>query len=307
MRVVRLFGVVLTILTTGLLLAAPAGAQPPSKLTDHITDNGGVLTDSGRAAVSSAIDRLYRDRHIQLWVVYVDNFSRFKPDNWADRTRSASQMGENDALLAVATNTKLYTFSVPPQVQRPTPDELNSVRRNQIEPVLGAKDWSGAAVAAADGLDKFASSATPAGSSKQIWPLIAIGVIVVVVVLLLLLLLYRARRRRRRARPSDGQVGIERRDDSLGQALSTAEARMRQISDYLARHRDSIGAEAQSQLDEAKRHLAAANGKQATNDTEALAHANRASTLAAQAQTLANADVLGSHRTRRRRGSASTR
>jgi uncharacterized membrane protein YgcG len=77
MRILRLFGVLLTVLTAGLLLATPAGAQPPSKLTDHITDSTGVLTDSGRAAVNSAIDRLYRDRHIQLWVVYLDNFSRF--------------------------------------------------------------------------------------------------------------------------------------------------------------------------------------------------------------------------------------
>src|SRR5437764_1292943 len=73
-----------------------------------------VLTDSGGAAVSSAIDRLYRDRHIQLWVVYVDNFSRFKPDNWADRTRTATALGDSDALLAVATNTKMYAFAVPP-------------------------------------------------------------------------------------------------------------------------------------------------------------------------------------------------
>ena len=72
-----MFGALLTVLTAGLLLATPAGAQPPSKLTDHITDSTGVLTDSGRAAVNSAIDRLYRDRHIQLWVGYVDNFSRF--------------------------------------------------------------------------------------------------------------------------------------------------------------------------------------------------------------------------------------
>src|ERR1700742_1406564 len=106
MRIVRLFGVVLTILTAGLLLATPAGAQPPSKLTDHITDSTGVLTDSGRAAVSSAIDRLYRDRHIQLWVVYVDNFSRFKPDNWAEKTRTESGLGDLDAVLAVATNTR---------------------------------------------------------------------------------------------------------------------------------------------------------------------------------------------------------
>src|SRR5690348_16338124 len=128
MRIVRLFGAVLTVLTAALLLASPAGAQPPSKLTDHITDNTGALTNSGRAAVSSAIDRLYRDRHIQLWVVYVDNFSRFKPDNWADRTRSESAMGDLDALLAVATNTKLYTFTTPPNMPGLTADELNSLR-----------------------------------------------------------------------------------------------------------------------------------------------------------------------------------
>jgi len=304
MRVVRLFGVVLTILTAGLLLATPAGAQPPFKLTDHITDSTGVLTDSGRVAVSSAIDRLYRDRHIQLWVVYVDNFSRFKPDNWADQTRGASGMGDQDALLAVATNTKLYAFAVPAKVQGLTADELNNLRSKQIEPAVGAKDWSGAAVAAADGLDKSASS------SKRIWLLIAIGVIVVVAVVVVVLVLYRARRRRRAARrvdPSDGQVNIEGRDHSLGQALSTADARLRQISDYVAKHRESIGAEAQTRLEEAKRHLAAAHGKEASNELEAIAHANGASTLAAQAQTLANADVLAAHRTRRRRGTASTR
>lgn len=295
MRVIRLFGAVLTILTAGLLLVSPAAAQPPSKLADHITDSTGVLTDSGRAAVSEAIDRLYRDRHIQLWVVYTDNFSRFKPDNWADRTRSASGLGGQDALLAIATNTKAYSFTVPPQVQGPTAAGLDSLRRNQIEPVLGAKDWSGAAVAAADGLDKLASSAKPASSSKPIWPLVAIGVIVVVV-LLLLFVLYRARRRR----SAPGSVAGH--GDSLPQALSTADARVRQISDYVARHRDSVGAEAQARLDEAQRHLAAARGKEATNDAEAIAHANRASTLAAQAQTLANADVLGRHGTRRRRG-----
>lgn len=303
MRVVRLFGVVLTILTAGLLLATPAGAQPPSKLTDHITDSAGVLTDSGRAAVSSAIDRLYRDRHIQLWVVYVDNFSRFKPENWADRTRSTSAMGDRDALLAVATNTKLYAFDVPGL----SAAESNSLRSKQIEPAVGTKDWSGAAVAAADGLNTPASPSNSASPSKSIRPLIAIGAIVVVVVVVLLFVLYRARRRRaaRRVVPGDGQVNIEGRDHSLGQALSTADARVRQISDYVARHRESIGAEARTRLDEAKRYLAAAHGKEAGNDTEAIAYANGASTLAAQAQTLANTDVLAAHRPRRR-GSAST-
>jgi uncharacterized membrane protein YgcG len=300
MRIVRLLGAVLTILTAGLLLATPAGAQPPSKHTDHVTDSTRVLTDSGRTAVNSAIDRLYHDRHLQLWVVYVDNFSRFKPDNWADRTRSASGMGDNDALLAVATNTQLYAFDVPPKTGL-TAAELSSLQSTQIEPAIGAKDWTGAAVAAADGLNKSAS----ASSSKRIWLLIAIGVIVVivVVVVVVVLVLYRARRRRRAA----GQASIEGRDRSLGQALSTADARLRQISDYVARHHESIGADAQTRLEQAKRYLAAAHGKEASNEPEAIAYANGASTLAAQAQTLANADVLAAHRTPRRRGTASTR
>src|SRR5947209_4342030 len=262
MRVVRLFGVVFATLTAALLLANPAGAQPPSKLTDHITDGTGVLTDSGRAAVSSAIDRLYRDRHIQLWVVYVDNFSRFKPDNWADRTRTATALGDSDALLAVATNTKMYAFAVPPTMGLKD-DELNSLRSKQIDPAVGGKDWSGAAIAAADGLDKSASSAS---SSNRMWLLIAIGVgvIVVVVAVVVILAAYLARRRRRAARrvdAGDAQVNLEGREHSLGQALLTADARLRQISDYVARHRESIGAEAQARFEEAKRYLAAAHGK----------------------------------------------
>jgi uncharacterized membrane protein YgcG len=302
MRIVRLFGVVLTMLTAGLLLATPAGAQPPSKLTDHVTDSSGVLTDSSRAAVGAAIDRLYHDRHVQLWVVYVDNFSRFKPENWASQTRDASGMGNNDVLLAVATNTKLYAFDVPPKAaQDLTPAELNSLQSNKIEPAIGAKDWSGAAVAAADGLNK---SASPATSSKRIWLWIAIGVTValLVVVVVVVLLLLRRRRRRRAA-----QGSIEGRDHSLGQALSTADDRLRQISDYVTRHGESIGGAAQTRIEEAKRHLAAAHGREGTNEAEAIAYANRASTLAAQAQTLANADVLAAHRTPRRRGTASTR
>jgi hypothetical protein len=292
MRIVRLFGVVLTILTAGLLLVPPADAQPPSKLTEHITDSSGVLTASSRAVVSSAIDRLYNARHIQLWVVYVDNFSRFKPENWVDRTRSASGMGDRDALLAVATNTKTYEFSPPPKAL--SAGDLNSLETGQIEPAVGAKDWSSAAVAAADGLNKSATSV------KRNWLPLAIGVGVVVLVIVLILVLFLAYRRRRRRR-AGGHTSIEG-NQSLGQALSTAEARLRQISDYVTKHHDSVGAEAQARLEEAKRHLAAAHGKEASNEREAIAHANGASTLAAQAQTLANADVMGKRRTSASKG-----
>ncbi|MEE3064012.1 MAG: TPM domain-containing protein [Actinomycetota bacterium] len=310
MRIVRLVGVVLTILLAALLPATPAGAQPPTKLTDHITDNTQVLTDSDRATISSAIDRLYQDQHVQLWVVYVDNFSRYKPENWADKTRTASGMDDHDALLAVATNTKAYAFSVPGKVPGLTAADLNSLRSNKIEPAVSAKDFSGAAVAAAAGLDQSAPAAKPPapnnapGPSNRIWLWIAIGGIVVVVIVVVVVLLYRARRRRS-ARPVDHRDG--QRVESLGQALPIADARLRQVSEYVAKHRESIGAEAQSRFEEAKRHLAAARDKEASNEAEAIAHANGASTLAAHAQTLANADVLAAHRAPRRRGTTSAR
>ncbi|BBZ40370.1 TPM domain-containing protein [Mycobacterium conspicuum] len=304
MRIVRLCGLILAVCTAGLLLAAPAGAQPPAKLTAHITDGPGVLTDTSRATVNSAIDRLSRDRHIQLWVVYVDNFSKFKPENWVSKTRDLSGMGDNDVLLAVATNTKAYRFDIPPQAQDLTPAELNSLQRNKIEPAINAKDWSGAAVAAAGGLNKSANPSSPASSPKRTWLWIAIGVAVVLVLLVVVLLLIRRRKRAaHQIGPADGQPNLGGPGDSLG-ALAMAEARLRQISDYAARHHDSVGAEAKARLEETKRYVAAAHSKQATNAAEATANANRASTLAAQAQSLANADVQKAHRTPRRRGTA---
>ncbi|OBH83403.1 TPM domain-containing protein [Mycobacterium sp. E2989] len=295
MRVVRLVGVILTILAVGLPVANPAAAQPPSKLADHITDNTGALAASDRAAVSSAIERLYHDQRIWLWVVYVDNFNRYKPDNWAERTRSESRLGDHDALLAVATNTKLYTFTVPPRSLTAT--ELSDLQRSKIDPAVATKNWAGAAVAAADGLDKSANLPEPASPSKRPWlPIVIVGVAVVVVAALFLF--YVARRQRRRAAVSAGQGSIE--GQSLAQALTTADARMRQISDYVASHRQSIGAKAQARLEEAKGHLAAAHAHEASNAADAIAYANRASTLAAEAQSLANADVLAAHRPRRR-------
>ncbi|GLD29992.1 hypothetical protein Mkiyose1665_26470 [Mycobacterium kiyosense] len=122
-----------------------------------------------------------------------------------------------------------------------------------------------------------------------------IGIAVVVIVALILLI-----RRRRRRRAARGHSDAGGRVDSLEQALSTADARLRQISDYVAKHRKAVGDQAQAQLEDAKRHLAAAHGKQASNEAEAIAYANRASVLAARAQELANADVVAAHRTPRR-------
>lgn len=190
MRLVRLLGMVLTILAAGLLLGPPAGAQPPFRLSNYVTDNAGVLTSSGRTAVTAAVDRLYADRRIRLWVVYVENFSGQSALNWAQRTTRTSELGNYDALLAVATTGREYAFLVPSAMPGVSEGQVDNVRRYQIEPALHDGDYSGAAVAAANGLNRSPSS------SSRVVLLVTVGIIVIVVAVLLVVMRHRNRRRR---------------------------------------------------------------------------------------------------------------
>jgi TLP18.3/Psb32/MOLO-1 phosphatase superfamily protein len=190
MSKVRSLAMFLAILITALLVAPSASAQPPFRLSNYITDQAGALTGPGRGAIQSATGKLYSDRRIQLWVVFVDNFSGQPAVSWAESTRAASDLGDFDAVLAVATVDHSYAFLVPNRVQTISGGQVDDLRRNQIEPALRRGDWSGAAVAAANGLNRGQepTNLTPL--------LIALGVIVVVVLVLLVFLRYRRRRRR---------------------------------------------------------------------------------------------------------------
>ncbi|OBF11229.1 TPM domain-containing protein [Mycobacterium sp. 852002-10029_SCH5224772] len=197
MRTARLLAVLATLLTVGLsgglLLAPSAGAQPPFRLADYITDNAGALSDSGRTTVTAAVNKLYTDRHIRLWVVYVDDFSEQTPTGWAQRTLRASDLGGYDALLAVATTSRAYAFLVPSTIKSVNASQVDDLRRNKIEPALHSGDWSGAAVAAANGLD-----ASP-GSSGRVILLATLAGILIALAGLLLVMRYRGRRRRAEA------------------------------------------------------------------------------------------------------------
>lgn len=208
MRTARLLATLATLfivgLSGGLLLAPPIGAQPPFRLADYVTDNAGALSDSGRTTVTAAVNKLYTDRHIRLWVVYVDDFSEQAPTAWAQRTVRASDLGGYDALLAVATTSRSYAFLVPSTVKSVNAGQVDSLRRNKIEPALHNGDWSGAAVAAANGLD------VSPGSSGRVILLATLAGILIALAGLLLVMRHRGQRRRtaalaaaRRADPTD--------------------------------------------------------------------------------------------------------
>jgi len=160
-----------TLLAWCLLLSPLVGASPiplPRKPARYVTDNAGALNGSGRAAIQTATGKLYSDRHIQLWVVFVDDFSGQPAVSWTENTRAASDLGDFDAILAVATVDHSYAFLVPHRVQTISGSQVDDLRRNQIEPALRRGDWSGAAVAAANGLDRGQQPASAAISPMSV-------------------------------------------------------------------------------------------------------------------------------------------
>jgi uncharacterized membrane protein YgcG len=190
MRIARLLSLLLAILTAGVLLAPSAGSTPPFRLPGYVTDQAQTLSASGRANVEQAVDKLYTDRRVRLWVVYVDSFDSLNAANWAERTGRTSDLDPKDAILAVATRDRSYAFLVPTQVV--SDSAANDIRRDAIEPRLRANDWAGAGVAAAEGLD----TATAPGPGFS--PVAMAVVIAILVVLVAALLLWSRRRQRRR-------------------------------------------------------------------------------------------------------------
>ncbi|MFE6226580.1 TPM domain-containing protein [Streptomyces sp. NPDC057854] len=131
--------------------AAGARADDPVVLPSdgQVLDRVGALRDR-RPEVAAALDRLYDDRRIQLFVVYVRDFSGRSGQDWADATAERNGLGRDDVLLAVATHDRRYGYSADPS-SRLTQDQLDEVAGTAIEPALRRNDWAGAAIGAADG------------------------------------------------------------------------------------------------------------------------------------------------------------
>ncbi len=136
-------------------LAVPAApgslADDPVSLSreGQITDRVDALGDREQD-VARALDRLDADAQLQLFVVYVRDFSGRSAQDWADATARKNGLGQNDVLLAVATHDRQYAYYVDAG-SRLTDAQLAEVAATAIEPALRENDWAGAAIGAADG------------------------------------------------------------------------------------------------------------------------------------------------------------
>lgn len=151
MRLARLLRLIVAVLIASVLLAPHATATPPLALSGYVTDDAAALSAGQLAEVRTAVDQLYTANRTRLWVVYVPDFSGQPAETWARNTMRISDFQDNDVLLAVATTGRAYAFIVPPSVAPGV--DVDTLRRQQIEPLLRDGNWSGAAIAAARGLN----------------------------------------------------------------------------------------------------------------------------------------------------------
>jgi serine/threonine-protein kinase len=133
--------------------AVPPPSSPAITLSSQVTDQSGVLGPVEHAAVERAVTRLYDQRGIRLWVVYVTDFGGLKSFRWAEETMRANGFTDTDAMLAVATDKPSFSFRVPEAIARGKAIDIETIRRDRIGPAVYHREWARAAIAAANGLD----------------------------------------------------------------------------------------------------------------------------------------------------------
>jgi uncharacterized membrane protein YgcG len=165
-------GAAIALLAGALVLAAPlaAGAEDPVDLAGaYVLDTVGVTTGD-EAEMQSALDSLYDRASIQLFAVFVDDFTNpTDAVDWADASAVDNNLGTDDVLLAVATGDRVYAMSVAPDF-RLSDAQLGRVE-DAIEAQLRDDDWSGAVVAGAQALEVEATGVVgPNGPTDPVTP-----------------------------------------------------------------------------------------------------------------------------------------
>ena len=256
--------VVVTAISGGAALATPPVTLGSS--AEYVLDESGVLSSAQRSEAQSRLEQLKSDTGLDLWVVYVDEFTDpASAADWANQTADDNNLGVSQYLLAVATQGRAYYLSGDPG--GPVGDEqLATIEQQQIQPALAQDDWLGAVDAAADGLtDAVGGSgdaATGSGGSGWLTWLLVIVVVGIGIVLLVMFL-----RRRKKGAVTAGPAGppqpsveeLERRASSLlvetDDAIKTSTQELgfakAQFGDAATTEFEAALATAQQSLDEA--------------------------------------------------------
>lgn len=171
------------------IVAGPgvANAQAPLRMADRVVDTAGVFNEADHERIETALDQLDGNRHIQMWVVVVDDFDSMTPTAWADATADLSDFGDRDVLLAVSTRTGQYRLTAPTPIDDLSQKEIDDVATGTLKPEIDKKAWATAAEDTIVGIDDAADR------DSHFW--LIVGGVLVVVLLIVAGLFYLARRR----------------------------------------------------------------------------------------------------------------
>ncbi|GAB2462244.1 hypothetical protein HD599_000938 [Conyzicola lurida] len=247
-------------LLAGLFAVVPtaAHAQDPVDLAGaYVLDESGVL-DGDTSGIEAALDTLYAEAGIQLFVVYVDSFDGADSSaEWADTTAEISGLGATDALLAIATDDRVYQVSVAEDFPLSDSD-LADIEADRLVPELRDDDWEGGAIAFADGLRGEGNGS----GSLPVWPFILLLVAAFVGVLV-----YLFTRRARRAAAGESKLASgEPTQKELDQRAGTV---LVEIDDSLRTSEQELGFAVAQFGEEATREFAAALATAKTHVAEA--------------------------------------
>jgi uncharacterized membrane protein YgcG len=202
MRAAARFVAVIGAMLAALLLVVPAAsAEPPVNVgTQQIDDQAGVGADT--SAARDALDELQSNTRISLHVVLVKSFDGAVPEEWADSAFTKSQLGDYDMLWAIQTSPGRWGYQVGGgfPVSKATLDEmLNGAPRSS----LSDGDWSGAIVAAAQGIQDTVANGgtagTTSGSTSNSGSLAWIWIVVIIAIAVIGFLWYRSYQRKKQS------------------------------------------------------------------------------------------------------------
>ncbi|WP_181438075.1 TPM domain-containing protein [Curtobacterium sp. MCLR17_034] len=226
-----------------LIVLAPAATAHATAPVDlggaYVLDEADALTASQQSKVEQAVQDLYAETQTQLFVVFVPSFTDpTDHTEWGRAVLEQNQIDTDGILLSVAVDERNYDVQQTNETAISSSDVENAVN-DSLLPELKQDDWSGAAVAFADGLTQ---SQAPVDLT-WLWILL----LVVVVGLVVVVLVIRTRNKRRTAAATEAQ------EASLADLERTAGGALVTIDDELRTAEQEVGfASAQFGPDAAK-------------------------------------------------------
>jgi hypothetical protein len=146
-----------------LLLAAPAALAQAPTLTDHVTDQTGVL-GSGKAAVEDSLANLLDRVNVELWVVVVSTTDGGTAQDLARGTYESNGLGGNDMVLLVAVDDHRYGWWEL-HATGLSGDTIDALCSANLDPSFRQGDYSGGIVNFAGALDQAVSAGSkPTGA-----------------------------------------------------------------------------------------------------------------------------------------------